>query len=1055
MIAVLVMILACAAMLTGCNSSVVSDIVVLNSGKPRTVYVEGQDLDLSGGVITAIVDGEETSIPMNSEDVTVTGYDKDTIGKQTLTITYKEKTTTIEVNVIARMVAENFETNYFVGDKLDTSKGRLRIARDNATTFTVNLSDSTVTVKSFDSSKSGAATVTVGYKGSAGEDYEADFSVNVYDVGEVVFTKPYKDDYSSHDTELDFSGGYFTIKASGNSSFSKFVYLNSELVKVSGFKPEDVTIENRDTPADQTVVFEYAGKTYKFPITVVYSSISIVKQRIEELADLDWSKDEVTIDEGHGLAALDAIKEYYKLTNAEKKSLSEDEINTIVRPAAVYINDMYIKELETYSGSFGITSDGYFTLYAESYDAVETDRDRLKDPNEKINTYGDILRDIYADFAKTVIANKITIADYVFVLSAESNDYLIAILDQALKVYDAFSVIPDDWTVEDLSTTEYASAITKEVARITASEFIGLGYAAIYQRASAWRTNDDIIDIIYSYYMYAVEDPKTAVEGTLWNKLPMPGKLQSWYEELYNASYDVQTCWNYASTGEAYLYDTVTLFDAYYKSQVYAAEIKSGEDKLALDVYNIIEGDDIFNENIKKALLGYDENDSPVYGFGYIYHAGEGLDSATLEQMWKTYLALYDLYLLGIEDPKANEKEFVAAFNALAELSPAEVHAFLCSMHFQYDSSNGNILVLDYSNSARSTFVYLIANYYLECLPEAADPLFQKMLLAIENLSLINFKASALDDFKTVMGELTTAYDDLSDEDEAIFNQYVGECYNKYVSIYNVINGTAEVTAPSSFEELYNTLCAFDKVNEFFTSTEEGLDKDGVHALVFALYEKAKVLYGNVVAAGETDAAALLALYTKEYEFGEKSMTLDRKFYDVSGTFAGYMMYSTITSTDDAGNKTLYMAWEIYEVSGIDAFLADAAYLMMTDFDGTYTTDKDTVLRLMQAFRALNSADQNTFFTFDVDVLYYSAIEKFLATVLTEQELALAKAIFEAEAAYVMIAEDAENTEAIEKFKTEMSEATALLVPTESFEEYLSDIYYYYYDKYSALNEAE
>ena len=124
-LALVLLLVACVAMLAGCNSKEVSDIAISSSDAPRLTYVQGQELDFSNGVLTVISGGSETAIPLTDPEVVITGYDKNTLGKQTVTVSYRESSTTIEVNVVARMVADGFKSNYFVGDVFDKTQGRL------------------------------------------------------------------------------------------------------------------------------------------------------------------------------------------------------------------------------------------------------------------------------------------------------------------------------------------------------------------------------------------------------------------------------------------------------------------------------------------------------------------------------------------------------------------------------------------------------------------------------------------------------------------------------------------------------------------------------------------------------------------------------------------------------------------------------------------------------------------------------------------------------------------------------------------------------------------
>ena len=214
---------ACSFLLTGCGDEV-EQIYVDNSYAPRLTYVLGQELDLSNGVITAIIGEEESLVPMTDEGVTVTGYDKNTLGSQTLTVTYQEKTTTITVNVIPRLSAEGFETSYFTGDSFNADKGKVKVAKDDATTSMVTLNDPRVTIEGFDSSTAGEKTVTAKYSDGTNT-YTCTFKVTVYDAATstISIVYPKKTNYGSHETELDFTGGYITIKGGLKGNLEKHV----------------------------------------------------------------------------------------------------------------------------------------------------------------------------------------------------------------------------------------------------------------------------------------------------------------------------------------------------------------------------------------------------------------------------------------------------------------------------------------------------------------------------------------------------------------------------------------------------------------------------------------------------------------------------------------------------------------------------------------------------------------------------------------------------------------------------------------------------------------
>ncbi len=1034
----LMLIVAGLTLLTGCGGDEVTDIYVTSAGTPRLTYVQGQDLDLGNGVLTVVIDGAESSIPMDSSDVTVTGYNKDTLGKQTITITYQGKSANLDVTVIPRIVAESYEASYFVGDDFNNSKGRLRVAKDDGTTFTVNMNDPAVTLKSFDSSKAGEVTCTIAYKNSEGTEYEGTFNVNVYAVKEVVFTKPTKSAYLDYET-LDLSGAYFTVKADG-SNLSKYVKITEDMVDGHDFSK--VTATHRDEPLAQTLIFNYGGQVFEFPITIKYSSLSIVRDRAEELKAISWDNpDNIEITDELGAAALDAITEYYKLTNSEKKLLDEETLNAFVRPAALYVNKLYFAELETYENSFWFDAEGNIIFSAETPEQLKTDADRINDADEEFNIYATILRKMQEDFKNTKLSDTVTVGSYISVLPADFNTFIVDISDHLIQLNTVLSSVPENWTKDDLST--YANDITRAVVRITSGGYSGINYFQAYDVLSSWRVKDDYFEILYSYYLYVYEEGEDYIYEKMWEKVPLPGVLNDWYFSIYQANLAAYTMAYYGD--EAYLYDTSPFMYYYFDVIEKADSIKAMEGTLYKDLYDLFDGDALFQNSIRKANAGY------------LYHAGEALDTEAYKNTWNAYLALLDLAFNSenVFDTK-NASYFEAVFDAITDLSPAELHAFISSMHFLYDTARGNVLVFDYTeNGAISNFVLLIANYYLNLLPDSADPLFQKLLIAMENYSLVGIKETALEDFKTVMAELTQELGTIPDEDRESFNSHLSTCYDKYVDIYNTVVATEKAELgvwQAKLDSLKSWILTFERVNKYVTdSTVETDDKSAAYPLLFAIYEKLEEIYADIRTNGTDEA--IYALYTETLTLSDESFTYDKAFYSVRGVFINTMIFSQLTETDKEGNETVYMAWDVYAPSAVGDFLADAVDVLLAGFDGT-VADGDTVYAIMAAFRTAPLEARDLFYGIGSSTLYYSAIEIYFKSVLEEDVVDLGIAVLEAEMAYVMYERGDYDAEDLESFKTEMSEAMELLksvTSTENYEQYVKTIYEYYLEKYTAL----
>jgi len=137
----------------------------------KVSYLEGQDLNLTGGYITVVFvsdDSYSEKVPLTAS--MVTGYDKNTIGTQTLTVTYGGQTKTFAVIVNAKsltgieVTTKPTKTTYLEAkDVLDVTGGRLTLTYNNGTTAVIDMTASMVT--GFDNTKVGNQTLTVTYGG--------------------------------------------------------------------------------------------------------------------------------------------------------------------------------------------------------------------------------------------------------------------------------------------------------------------------------------------------------------------------------------------------------------------------------------------------------------------------------------------------------------------------------------------------------------------------------------------------------------------------------------------------------------------------------------------------------------------------------------------------------------------------------------------------------------------------------------------------------------------------------------------------------------------------
>ena len=1041
--------LTAVALFAGCgDTETVSEIYITNSDMPRNTYVQGQDLDLSSGALTHVVDGTELTVPLTDADVTVTGYDKSKLGAQTITVTYMELSTTFNVTVIPRMTAEGYETKYFVDDAFDQTKGKLRIAKDDATTFTVNMNDKAVSLVSFDSTTTGERTVTVKYEKS-GASYECSFTVNVYGIESVTMKAPSKTSYASHDKEIDFSGGYLTVKST-DTSLSKFVNLDAEGVEIEGFDLSAATKENRETPLSQVITIRYGGSEFTYTISIKYSGISIINDVAEMLSDIDWESDDASVSVEQGDATIEAMTEYYELSNAERALIPKKNVELIVRAAAVYVSQIYKTEFETYNKTIALSNDGGLLLICESYEQTVLDYERLQNEEEKLNVYATILRNILEDFPDVVVAKGVTVKQIVLVVSEELHFFLIDMFKHLIDLYELLEDVPADWTIDDLRA--HGDDIRIATMNINSANYVSSGYAYFYSDILAdWRTKSDYLDILYAYYVY-VEEDEDFILDSMWEKVPLPGLLEDWYGYIVSALSESRYMDSYKDT-KAYLHD-VTNFMYYHAKAVETAEkIQSSDVELYTKLYEILGCDYILDHYVR------------TYTYGYLYHCGSMIDSPAFAEVWEKYLALYDIFMTDTLDLTGNDAEFRATLEAFSALSPAELYGFLTSLNFLYDTSRGSVLVTAYSAEEgaelHSVFIDMLCQYCLHVLNDANDPLLTELLTAMENYALLDVKDSAMEDFMTAMSGIVEKYNALSAADRKNFDEYLGTAYTKYLAIYNVCK---ESTTPSTgdkeaaFNEFYDLITKFYTVYNYMQEADEETNTDGLYGLMIALYERAKIVYDEIVNYGvDGHGEILTALYAKMYTVNGTEMTLDNAFFGVRAHVINYMFNTLYKVTDSEGNETTHVAWDVYSPTNAKNIFAASAYFMYASFDAEYPMpDKATMLELVNKILALYGDTEalNIFCAFNGDTYYYKTLRSILDTNLSENAKEIGEKLIDAEIAYISYVFTKEEAQ-LETFKTNMAEvkeaySTAV---TDADAEYLETLYNFYLEVYEGLDD--
>ncbi len=238
----------------------------------KTVYQQGEALDLTGMEITAFYSDDTTKVMAVTPDM-VSGYDPQKIGAQPLTVTYEGKTTTFVVTVEEPVVPVSIavtkqpaKTVYRWGEMLDlTGMEITAFYSDNATQKVPVTSDM---VSGYNPYKAGPQSLTVTYEGKT-TTFVVTVEEQVIPVSIAVTSRPDKTDYQWGEA-LDLTGMEITVYYSDDTT--KVVPVTSDMV--SGYDPYNA--------GQQTLTVSCEGQITTFVVTVnepvVLESIAVTKQ---------------------------------------------------------------------------------------------------------------------------------------------------------------------------------------------------------------------------------------------------------------------------------------------------------------------------------------------------------------------------------------------------------------------------------------------------------------------------------------------------------------------------------------------------------------------------------------------------------------------------------------------------------------------------------------------------------------------------------------------------------------------------------------------------------
>lgn len=294
---------AIAAGVSGCNT--LKSIEVRPPA--RTVFGQGQELDTAGLAVTANYKKNSETVA-DSGSLQVSGYDKNTPGRQTVTVTLNARsglvgskasdtfTVTVVpvegVSVLQPPAAASFKQ----GDDPDWNglAVGVKFEGDAAPGVTVRPGADALTIAGYDRDRAGAQTITVDYYGK-----RAAFYVSVVALDGIAVTAPPRNTEYYTGEEIDLAG----LVVTGTWSDGSSARVNITRDDLSGY---DIT-----RGGDQQVTVFYSGKTARFPVRyVALDALSVDRTPVKTIYELGEALDTMGIRvlgtwPGHSLSIVD------------------------------------------------------------------------------------------------------------------------------------------------------------------------------------------------------------------------------------------------------------------------------------------------------------------------------------------------------------------------------------------------------------------------------------------------------------------------------------------------------------------------------------------------------------------------------------------------------------------------------------------------------------------------------------------------------------------------------------------------------------------------------
>lgn len=260
------------------NEIVISTLTI-KTMPSKVVYQKGENLNLQDGILLKKYNnGTNQEVSMTDTSVTISGYNKNETGTQTIQLETEGKRVSLEVVVnekepSSERVLDSIsisktpnKTDYLVGESLDLTNGKIKLKYyetegiNIVTTYDIiNMTHSGVTVTGFSSEEEGEKTLTVTYGGKT-----TTFKVHVNKKQKTIKSikmkkNPKKTEYIQDLEKLDLEGGQIVVTNTDDTE---------EVIDLSDEEIEILDFDNSKLGTQEIVVL-YKGYETTFEVTIM------------------------------------------------------------------------------------------------------------------------------------------------------------------------------------------------------------------------------------------------------------------------------------------------------------------------------------------------------------------------------------------------------------------------------------------------------------------------------------------------------------------------------------------------------------------------------------------------------------------------------------------------------------------------------------------------------------------------------------------------------------------------------------------------------------------